>query len=174
VQPTVTFFIHASRQPGSRIPGLRRTDRARQLRLRRSRDAGLVVRCQARSPSTVPLRKTSPWTGARLTGLTAPVQPPLALPHPGRRALNSSGYGGRRGPEVGAGAGRGERPAKKTSTSSFSAGAPNQLGCHWSAGVTCARPHDVQGRARNVGRVVTATSRPCGSCVFSDWPTDSQ
>lgn len=113
MQPAVTFFIHASRQTGSRIPGLRRTDGAGQLRLRRGRDAGLVVVCQTRSPSTVPFEVLSVDRRAanRADGAGAAATRP---PTPGTpRSLNSSGYGGRPGPEVGAGAGRGERPAKK-------------------------------------------------------------
>lgn len=122
MQPAVTFFIHASRQPGSRIPGLRgrpqnQPGRAAPAAARpRRRAGGRVLDAVAEHRS---LRTSFPWTGVRLTGLRAPVLPPLALPHPGRRALNSSGYGGRRGPEVSAGAGRGGRLARRRARPAF-------------------------------------------------------
>lgn len=115
MQPAVTFFIHASRQSGSRIPGLRgrpqnQPGRAAPAAARpRRRAGGRMSDAVAEHRS---LRTSSPLTGVRLTGLRASGLPPLALPHPGRRAPNSSGYGGRRGPEVSAGAGRGGRLAR--------------------------------------------------------------
>lgn len=74
------------------------------------------VRCGRRAPFPSHVLSMNRCAADRAEGAGAAAARP---PTPGHRALNSSGYGGRRGPEVSAGAGRGGRLARRRARPAF-------------------------------------------------------
>jgi hypothetical protein len=148
------------------LPDPRASGQAGQLRLRRGRDAGLLVARTTRPPKSSP-RTSAPRAGAQVTGLgrrccrrSASEAPPAEL-----RTVPATAAAG----DAETAPGRGGRHERGRARSRFPAGAPPQRRRYWPEGDERARTHGLRGRARDARRVMMPASRPCGPCVASDW-----